>query len=100
MSNIDWSREVVMAKDSNEQPAPLPSGNERVAAAEEVVTAGGLLAKFVVMNKLKPPNPGDVDKPVQANINWVFRPMVAKVGRGQDKVAPSIGSMAVPGGKK
>ena len=55
----------------------------------------GILTRLIVMSKPKPPPPGDEE--AGANIEWVFKPMVARRGRGQTVSTPSIGSMQVPG---
>ena len=56
---------------------------------------GGVRTHFVVMNRPKP-SKAALEGP-EANIQWVFKAMVPKRGRGRRERPPSIGSMAVPG---
>ena len=89
-----------MPNEDSERETPEARANARVAATEEFESTSGLKTKIVVMNKPKPQQPGEKTTDEEANIHWVFKPMVPKRGRGREQRAPSIGSMAVPGGRK
>ena len=67
--------------------------SERAATVVEAEGEQGILTRLVLMGT---PEPEDVERPDQANVEWVFKQMTPKRNKGAKK-PPSIGSMQIPG---
>ena len=110
-------------KRGNEMPKAVLDDDARALAVIEPGGDKGVQLRLVLMNRSKPPTPGQrhgdeesnihwvfksmtparvpvpgTDKPEEpANIRWDMKQMAPRSGRGRSGRAPSIGSMQVPG---
>ena len=87
-----------MAEKKDDGGEIAQADDDRTLAVIEPDGEGAVQTKLVLMNKPKPSTPGrkDPDEDVEANIEWVLKPIVARRGR-KPSPPPSIGSMPVPG---